>query len=332
VLFIEVDSLDAATHFAVEQYCMEYIAGDDPIMLIWRTSPCVMLGRNQVVAAEVSPQTVERLGIRIVRRPSGGGAIYTDEGTLQCTVIVPFGSGGGDVREVLRNALTEPLRAALRDLGVPAEIQGRNDLLAGGRKIAGLAQWIWKNHLCSHASLLYRADLSVLGEILRVDEGKIASKAISSVRSRVMNMSEYMRTPLPTSVFKDQLKAGLFSAAMADEYVLLPAQLEEIHAIRQAKYGDFGWTYGATPEFDYHFSRRFTAGIVEVAFNVVRGNIGCCNIHGDFLAVRPVRELEKHLEGLAYDPRIVRDSLANFDLAPYLGGVSREQLLSCLFA
>ncbi|MDR3361735.1 MAG: lipoate--protein ligase [Desulfovibrio sp.] len=332
MLLIEVDSLDAATHFAVEQYCMEYIAGDDPIMLIWQTSPCVMPGRNQVVAAEVHPRTAERLGIQIVRRPSGGGAIYTDEGTLQCTVIVPYGSGGGDVREVLRNALAEPLRAALRDLGVPAEIQGRNDLLAGDRKIAGLAQWVWKNHLCSHASLLYRADLSVLGEILRVDEGKIASRAIRSVRGRVANISEYMRTPPPTSVFKGQLKAGLSGAAAAEEYVLSPAQLEEIRAIREAKYGAYGWTYGATPEFDYHFSRRFTAGIVEVAFNVVRGNIGRCNIHGDFMAVRPVRELEKHLEGLAYDPGIVRDSLADFDLTPYLGEVSREQLLSCLFA
>jgi lipoate-protein ligase A len=329
VLYVEVDSLDAATHFAVEQYCMERLAGGEPLALLWRTLPCVMLGRNQVVEAEVDPQAAQRLGVRIVRRPTGGGAIYTDEGTFQCTNNVPYSRG--DVRLLLRAALAGPLQAALRDMGVPAEIQGRNDLLAGGRKIAGLAQWVWKKHLCSHASLLYRADLSALGRILRVDEEKIASKAVTSVRSRVANISESLEDPPATEIFREQLRDKFLGDAPA-VHRPTDAELARIRALRDEKYGADSWTYGAAPPFDRRFSRRFAGGKVEVALGIVKGRIASCGIHGDFLAVRPVRELELRLEGAPYNLRAVRELLADVDVEPYLGTISREQFLECLFA
>lgn len=328
MLLIESMSADAAFHFAVEEYCMEAFAGED-VFLLWQTGRCAMLGSCQVARAEVSFEAAERLGVQIVRRSSGGGTIYTDLGTFLFTVITDCGPEK-DIKEI-EKSVAAPIVQALRLMGVPAILQGRNDILVNGRKISGLAQRLKNKRLCTHGSLLFDADMSILEQVLTVDESKIRAKAIASVRSRVGNIRDFLPGQMTCGDFRECLCTKLNEIMLMEPYCFSEEQLRVINTIRIQKYGNPEWTFGKEPAFTYHNQRRFPMGKAEVMLDIKKGIIHSCSIRGDFLGVRPIEELERCFAGMPYQSRQLRHMIEEIDLSFYLGGISAEELLSVLF-
>jgi lipoate-protein ligase A len=194
-----------------------------------------------------------------------------------------------------------------------------------------MAQYIKDGVLVSHCSLLFDTDLDRLTTVLRTDTGKIVSKALASMRSHVTNLAEYMPVSRTTAEFKDMLKAVFFEDLNLDEYELTEEDIQKIHEIRLQKYANSEWNIGSEPRFSYSNARRFPGGKVEVHLNTEHGVIESCVLNGDFLALLPVRGLEEKIEGLPYRVNTVRNALASVDLGPYLGTITLDELLSCVF-
>jgi len=298
--------------------------------MIWQADNTAMLGSYQVAQAEISIPYAKEAGIHVVRRQSGGGTIFTDMGTLLYTLILP--QTGEDTREILRETFAGPMVRALNKLGIPAKLEGRNDLLVDGKKVCGIAQFVRNGRVCTHGSLLFDTDLDMLARVLQVDPEKIQSKAIASVRSRVTNMREHMPRPVSTGEFW-----ALLEEQLAEEWpgmkpcTLTEADRRAIEGIYAEKFGNPAWTEGRTPRFTFRNSCRFPAGKVEVFLDIAKGTITECSICGDFLGTIPIRGLEEALENVAFQPESVAAALADIDATPYLGEITKDQLLSCLF-
>lgn len=328
--YIKPPGTDAAFHFSVETYFTEHAPLDEPLFMIWQADNTAMLGSYQIPQAEISLPYAQEAGIHVVRRQSGGGTIFTDMGTLLYTLILPH--TGEDTRDILRETFAGPMVRALNKLDIPAQLEGRNDLLVDGKKVCGIAQFVRNGRVCTHGSLLYDTDLDMLTRVLQVDPGKIQSKAIASVRSRVTNMREHMAQPVSTETFW-----ALLEEKLAEEwpdmhpYTLTEPERQAIAAIYAEKFGNPTWTEGRTPRFTFRNSRRFPAGKVEVFLDIAKGIITACSICGDFLGTVPIQGLEAVLEQVIFQPEPVAAALADVDLKPYLGEITKDQLLSCLF-
>ena len=185
--------MDPFFNFALEYYFMTQRRPDDGLLLFWRVEPTLMIGRNQNTQSEIDEDFARRNGIHIVRRLSGGGTIYTDENTWQYSFIVPKSKDGVDFKPY-----TDQIVATLCKLGVPAYFSGRNDILVSGRKISGSAQYIGRDVLLHHGSLLFGTDLERMAACLRVPEDKLASKGVRSVSGRVCTIAEFMKEKKPT--------------------------------------------------------------------------------------------------------------------------------------
>ena len=328
--YITPEGFDAAFHFSAETYFLEKAPLDAPIFMIWQSKPCTMLGRFQVAQAEVDHSYAQKEDIHIVRRPSGGGTIFVDHGTLLYSLILPLEEGAGGA-EKSRTFFATSVASALGELGIPAEAEGRNDILVDGKKIAGIAQHMKNGWICTHGSLLFDADLDMLTRVLTPDAGKIKSKAISSVRSRVTNLSEYLPEPKTIQEFWALLAQTLQEKWGFSEQALSAEERSAIQQIHQGKFGNPEWTFGNTPKFSYQNSKRFPAGKVDVFVDTDRNRIKSAAIFGDFLGMVAIRGLEQMLENQPFTWEAISAVLEHVDLTPYLGGVTKEQLLECLF-
>jgi lipoate-protein ligase A len=330
MIFIEPKSFDPAFHFATEEFCMNHFQGET-IWMLWRTDKCIMLGSNQVPALEIDLEAAKKHNVTIVRRPSGGGTIFTDPGTIQYSVITPY-TKGMDTKKIKEEVLAAAMLQVINNrLNVPAKLQGRNDITIEGRKISGLAQHISHEQLCGHGSLLYDTDLELLTEVLNPSEDKIQSKSIKSVRSRVTSLRSYLNPPLSTKDFFDFLKNEWLLQNNMDEYTLTESDIAAINKIRLKKYANDEWTYGKTPKFTYHNRAKYQMGIVEVFLKIEKGIITDCSIKGDFLGLLPIGGLQDVLVGLSYHRGVVEEALDKVDISPYLGGVTMEQFIDTMF-
>lgn len=239
MIFVECDCKGAAFHFSVEEFFTRHVKNEEPVLMLWQADKTVMLGNNQVADAEVNTEFAGKSGIVIIRRSSGGGAIYTDLGTVLFTFITPLIYEPVIHRE---NAAVRIIKA-LASMGVNASREGKNDILLDGKKISGLAQYTVDNHICTHGSLLYNTDLETLTNVLIANESKLAPKGITSIRSRVTNIKPYMNTQLTTGEFIGKLKDILLSDN--DYSIFLPTsdEIDKINKIAAEKYENRMWNY-----------------------------------------------------------------------------------------
>jgi len=330
MVYIEAKSTDAAFHFSIEEYITRRYPWGERVMMIWQADKCVMIGNNQIAEAEVDMGYARENGIQVVRRSSGGGAIYTDLGTLLFTMIQPHTTGRYPL-DLAKEEVAAPVVDALIKMGVPAALEGRNDMLVDGKKVSGLAQYVRHGRVCTHGSLLYNADLEMLARVLSVDDEKISSKALKSVRSRVANLKGYMSRDFSALEFREQLKHHLFSCRDVRELELEWHDLGEVDQIYLEKYGNPSWTLGQSPKFSLHNGKRFPGGRVEVYLDAVKGAVSSCSIRGDFLGVAPIQGLEAALEGIPFEYHAFVKALEGITIAPYLGGITKDELLSCIF-
>ena len=200
MIYIETGSTDVCYNFGLEYYFTVEKPLGDTVFLFWRTTPTLMVGRYQNVLEEVDKAYADAHGIRIVRRMSGGGTIYTDMGGWQFTFIED--AQGEDIRF---QQYIAPVIDALGEVGVKAAFNGRNDLTIDGRKISGNAQYRLGGRVVHHGSLLFDTDLAQMAAATTVDRYKIRSKSIQSVRERVTNIAEHLPAPMDAESFKAQV-------------------------------------------------------------------------------------------------------------------------------
>ncbi|NLM42091.1 MAG: lipoate--protein ligase [Firmicutes bacterium] len=318
---------DPRINLAVEEYVLNYLDPSEEYAILWQNEPTVVIGRNQNTLAEVNSSFIKERGIHVVRRLSGGGAVYHDLGNLNFTFIVDA------EKERVSNFeyFTRPVIQALASLGVQAEFFGRNDITIDGKKFSGNAQYWSKGRLLHHGTILFNSDLSVVQEALNVKADKLQSKGVKSVRSRVTNIYPYLKSPITIEEFKEILWKYLIPDGEGREYILSEEEWAIVHRIKEERYARWDWNYGASPECEIEKEARFTGGKLELKFNVKDGLIQDLHIFGDFFGRKDVRELAQLLNGKQYRESVVEEVLGRIEFGEFFFNISREEFLQCLF-
>ncbi len=323
--YIEGQSHDPAFNLAMEEHLYRTVDGGHPgYFLLWQNEPSIIVGRFQNTAQEVNRAFVEERGIRVVRRISGGGAVYHDLGNLNYTFIVP--NDEGTPFDFARHAM--PVVRALEKLGVTAEFNSRNDLAIDGQKFSGSAQHMDKRRLLHHGTLLFDSDLSVLGQALAVDEEKFTSKGFKSVRSRVTNILPHLPVKLSMAEFIAALRDSLSGT---EQRPLSPDEIGAVGTLRDTKYATWEWNWGESPEYTERKVRRFTWGKVEALLNVKDGILAEARFFGDFFGVENREELETLLAGCPFRKEDLRERLSAVQLDRFFRGADLEEFLAFLF-
>jgi lipoate-protein ligase A len=320
------DSHDPALNLALEEYALRRLPADRDYLLFYINKPSIIIGKNQNTAEEVNAEYVERHGIQVVRRLSGGGAVYHDLGNLNFSFITnDDGKSFHNYRK-----FTDPVVAALRKLGVDAELSGRNDIQVAGRKISGNAQFAAKGRMFSHGTLLFDSEVDSIVSALNVRPEKFESKATKSVRSRVANIAEFLREPMTIGQFRQFLLESIFGGTDIPRYELSEADWEAVRRLADERYRSWDWNYGRSPAFNVRQVRRLAAGTFDVRLDVADGIIRGAAIYGDFFGIGDAGEVARALVGLRYDAPTLRSAMQAIDLPRYFGPITQEEWLSLL--
>lgn len=316
-------------NLALEEYALKYINLDEPIIILWQNEPSVIIGRNQNTIEEINGKYIKDHHIHVVRRLSGGGAVYHDLGNLNFTFITKKG------KEDIRNfeKFTRPVIETLKDLEVPASFTGRNDITIEDKKFSGNAQYMYKDRLLHHGTILFDAELSVVQEALNVKIDKIESKGIKSVRSRVTNIAPYLKAPMNLGEFQSRLISTMFSNAKEEpkEYLLKTADLDHIKKIMEERYLKWEWNYGESPAFNLQKARRYVGGILDIRMDVKDGFVKGCRIYGDYFGQEDTLELAEGLLNCRFEESDIRSLLNHIDFSKYFLNISKEDFIDCLF-
>ena len=328
MLFIDNKGItDPRINLAIEEYALKNLDINETYLLFYINEPSIIIGKNQNSVEEINTEYVESNGIHVVRRLSGGGAVYHDLGNLNYSFIT---KDDGDSFHNFRK-FTEPVIAALKQMGVNAELSGRNDILAEGRKISGNAQFSTKGRMFTHGTLLFNSEMDHIVSALRVKKDKIESKGIKSVRSRVANISEFLPEKVEIEEFRTSLLKFIFQGKEISEYVLTEADWEKIHQISKERYQNWDWNYGKSPKFNLQHSHRFPVGQIDVRLDVEKGVIENCKIYGDFFGVGDVSDIENKLKHVRYEKSELEAALKDIDTTYYFGNVSKEEFINLIY-
>lgn len=325
--YIVNTSNDPAYNVALEAYAFQKLTDIDEIFILWINEPAIIIGRHQNTIQEINKEFIDKNGIHVVRRLSGGGAVYHDLNNLNYTII------SNNTQEGAFNFQTfsKPVIDTLAKLGVKAEFTGRNDLEINGQKFAGNAQAYYKGRMMHHGCLLFDVDMSVLGQALKVSKDKIESKGIKSVRARVTNIVDHLSDKITVQEFSDAILAQMKEEyPEMDEYVLSDAELSEIQAMRDNQFATWDWTYGKAPEYTIERGVRYPAGKITTYANVENSTIKSVKIFGDFFGVKPVDDIEKMLEGVRYDYKDVLAALKTVDTSQYFSRMTPEEITKAI--
>ena len=275
--YIVNTSNDPAYNVALEAYAFQKLTDIDEIFILWINEPAIIIGRHQNTIQEINKEFIDKNGIHVVRRLSGGGAVYHDLNNLNYTII----SNNTQEGAFDFQTFSKPVIDTLAKLGVKAEFTGRNDLEINGQKFAGNAQAYYKGRMMHHGCLLFDVDMSVLGQALKVSKDKIESKGIKSVRARVTNIVDHLSDKITVQEFSDAILAQMKEEyPEMDEYVLSDAELSEIQAMRDNQFATWDWTYGKAPEYTIERGVRYPAGKITTYANVENSTIKSVKIFG----------------------------------------------------
>ncbi|NEZ76067.1 lipoate--protein ligase [Clostridium botulinum] len=325
--FLVNKSTNPFFNLALEEYLLKNVDIKEDYFILWQNEPTIVIGKHQNTLKEINMNFVKDNNINVVRRNSGGGAVYHDLGNINFTFITKY-----DEKHLLDfKTFTNPVVYSLGKLNVKAELSGRNDILIDGRKISGNSQHIYKDRFLHHGTLLFNSELENLVKALNVDNDKILSKGIESIKSRVTNIKEHVKEDIFMEEFKEILIENIFiwNKSSLKEYNLTSDHINEIEKLMKEKYMTWQWNYGESPEFNYRNSKRFQGGKLEVLLNIVEGHINECKIYGDFLGLMDVSEIEEKIIGIKYGEEYIDEFLKEIDIKKYFGTLCFDEIKSC---
>jgi lipoate-protein ligase A len=271
----------------LEQYVFEELPGTNEYFILWRNDNTISIGKYQNTISEINVEYVKAKNINVVRRLSGGGAVYHDLGGFNFTLIMD----AENAEDLNLHMFTIPVVKALKELGVEAEQNGRNDITVNGRKFSGNAQYFKNGRIMHHGTVLFDSDLDKIAAALKVSSDKIESKGFKSVRSRVANLKDYLPPEITLTRFENLLKEYMFKE-IAYQYVLKAEDLNRIREIQKERYDTWEWNYGFSPEYDIH-KERFVEGCekIEINMEVKNGVITKFMTFGDYFGTGETPEI-----------------------------------------
>lgn len=293
------NTTDPAVNLSIEEYCLRNLDPKNDCVLFYINDPSVIIGKNQNPFLETDLAYVKKSGIRLVRRISGGGAVYHDHGNLNFSFITAFGKRGlNDFRRLL-----EPILLTLEAFGVLPKLMENNTIFVADKKISGNAQYTNLSRMLSHGTLLFDADLTALNQALRSTSDIFSSKGVASVRSTVTNISGHSKMPMDIFAFQQKLIQGVEASFNGLEvHGLSDTAWDDILRLARQKYGSWEWNYGTTPPFYV----RHPLNEKVIQFRVEGGTIQKIDPEGNGSGNERVALLRKKLIGKPYDPEKVR--------------------------
>lgn len=314
---------DPTLNLAMEEYVLKIMPKDDSYFLFYINRPSIIIGKNQNTIEEVNQSYIDEQGIDVVRRISGGGAVYHDTGNLNFSFVTD--DDGNSFHNFQK--FTEPIVEALKSLGVDAKLSGRNDIQVGEAKISGNAMVKVKDRMFSHGTLMLNSELDEVQNALKVNPAKIKSKGIKSVRSRVANISEFLDEPIDIDEFKEIILKSIFGETQVEEYKLTDEDWRKIEKLSNEKYRTWEWNYGRNPKYNFEREEKFEKGFVQIKLDVKKGRIEHAKIFGDFFGEGDITELENALEGTMHEFDSIEEALSNYDIYHYFGDIDRHELI-----
>lgn len=307
-------------NLAMEEYFLKNATGD--IFLLWRNENAIIVGKNQNTLAEINYDYVKNNNIKVVRRQSGGGAVFHDLGNINFTFISCNENSFSDFKK-----FTMPIINALKGLGIDAEFSGRNDLLIDGKKFSGNAQYNYQNKVMHHGTLLFSSVINNVSDALKVKASKFEGKSVKSVKSRVTNISEHLNQPMNVLDFKDYI---MDFVAKSDEnntlYNLTEEDIYNINKLVEEKYSTWDWNFGNSPKYSLSNELKYAGGNIEFNLNVEKGIIKNIKFFGDFFGKNDVSFIEDKLIGIKHDEESIREALINIDINDYFLGADVDIL------
>ncbi|OCT14231.1 lipoate--protein ligase [Paenibacillus pectinilyticus] len=330
MLFIDNEGItDPRINLAIEEYALRHLPAGESYLLFYINEPSIIIGKNQNTLEEINPEYVKANNLHVVRRLSGGGAVYHDLGNLNFSFITQ--DDGNSFHNFQK--FTAPVVAALHELGIAAELTGRNDIQVGERKISGNAQFATKGRMFSHGTLLFDSEMENVVSALRVDPDKIQSKGIKSIRSRVANIVEFLKEPLTMEQFRFKLLQSIFGVEteQVPTYQLTEEDWSRIHQISEERYQNWDWNYGKSPKSTVQQAKRIEGvGRIDIRLSVEEGHLQLVKIYGDFFGAHDVAELEEILQGTRYEESALRERLSGVELKRFFGALDHETFISLL--
>ena len=320
------EGTDPAENLAMEEYAFDRLPLDRDYVILWQNRPSVIIGKHQNALEEINGEYVRRKQLPVVRRLSGGGAVYHDLGNLNFTFLARTQGFSGEWAQIL-----EPVLGACQALGVRASLSGRNDLTGpDGRKFSGNARYERDGRLMHHGTLLISADLGAMEEALRVSRDKMRSRGVASVRARVGNLREYA-PGITVESFRETLLEALSGGRELESCCWSAQDREEIRRRAEARYRRWEWNYGNFPACSMVRERRIEGcGQVKVGLELLAGCVTECHFQGDFLGSAPVEQLEGLLEGCRLEEAALRKRLEQVPVDDYIRGMDAGLLTELL--
>lgn len=322
--YLDLTTTDPDYNLAVEQYVFDCLPKDRTYVMLWQNDNAIIIGKHQNTLAEINDNYVRQNNIRVVRRLSGGGAVYHDLGNLNFTFV----SDAGDEDSLNFQLYCQPIIQTLASLGVTAKLNGRNDITIDDKKFSGNAQYMRNGRVMHHGTIMFNSNLEILTNALKADPAKVQSKGIKSIRSRVTNVHDHLAADITLEQFRSILLNNIISKNDSSPYIFSEEELAAIREIQRTRYSQWDWNYGYSPACTIHKHRRFEGcGTVEIYLSVDNGHITNADFRGDFFSAEEPDTLARCLIGCRPEPEDYCAALANIDAGRYFNGLSTKELL-----
>lgn len=316
------DKTNPYFNLAMEEYFLKNT--DEDIFLLWRNDSAIIVGKNQNTLSEINYNYVKENKIDVVRRQSGGGAVFHDLGNINFTFISCNNNSFSDFKR-----FTMPIIDALKGLNIDAEFSGRNDLLIDGRKFSGNAQYNYKNKVMHHGTLLFSSQINDLSSALKVKASKFEGKSVKSVKARVTNISDHIKNPMDILEFKDYLMNFVLSSDKENYmYELSEEDTNSINNLVEEKYSTWDWNFGLSPKYSLNNELKYPGGNVEFSLNVEKGIIRNIKFFGDFFGKEDVSFIEESLLNVKHNENSIKEALSNIEINNYFLGADVDILVS----
>lgn len=326
MICIQDSCTDPYFNLAAEEYVLKNFSED--CFMLWRNDNAIIVGKHQNTLSEINLDVVNERKIKVVRRISGGGAVFHDLGNLNFSFIV----SGEDGNLVDFKKFTLPIIEVLQKLGVDARFEGRNDITIDGRKFSGNAEHVWKNRTLHHGTILFSSVISDLSSALKVNPLKFQDKAVKSVRSRVTNVSEHLKEKMDVIQFRDLVMKHIMEKyADTRLYEFSEQDRKSIESIRDSKFALWEWNFGYSPRYNFERLVRTNGGNLEFHIDVEKGIMKDVKIYGDFFHRYDIEVVEKALCGIKHDATEIRKALSAFHFDDYFKNISEDEFVNAMF-
>jgi lipoate-protein ligase A len=332
--YIESKSTDPHYNLALEQFVFDRLSKElskekgSSFFMLWQNHNAIIVGKHQNTLQEINAAFVKEHNISVVRRLSGGGAVYHDLGNINFTFI----TDADNTKGMDFSVFCKPIQEALCPLGVPVEISGRNDMHVEGKKFSGNAQYVKEGRVMHHGTILYDSNLEILSQALNVGKEKIESKAIKSVRSRVTNIRPYMKQDMSTEGFWEVIKHSMIASLGMNEVTLSAEHDALVNELKEKVYSQWSWNYGNSPPYTVRKERRIDGcGKIEILLDVEReGKIRNAAFFGDFFGNSDPGELGNVLVGHHLEYNELKTLFNAIDISRYFHGLDTGVFLAVL--